>query len=445
MGRRRPKAFRLAGGERDERRPDGAGRRRSSRPPRSPRIAWEDEHLLVVDKPAGLVVHPAPGHRAVTLVDLLAERAGGEWQPHVVHRLDRNTSGLMLVAKTRPCRQPAARCDPAPGGSARVPRAARGRLGREERDDRCADRARRPQAHPDVHPHRQAARGPHSFRGGALPGRLHAGAGPPRDGPHASDPGPLRGDRATRSAATPNTGGAASWAQAPVPAQRPDRPSPIRRPAHRARRSSPLARRPGGGARHGRPAPKTAAGRHHAAPPLMLARQIGGPIMEVGKRMPASTLPKRPGCPETCVDWPLTGGQPGPSTAIVDPAHADVALPGWEPSGSARVPRVGVDRVTSQKRELNVTEVGIRELLEAGVHFGHQTRRWHPKMRRYIFGERDGIYIIDLAEVGRHARDGRASSPTTSRRAAGSSCSSAPRSRPRTRSRRWPRRPACRT
>jgi small subunit ribosomal protein S2 len=41
-------------------------------------------------------------------------------------------------------------------------------------------------------------------------------------------------------------------------------------------------------------------------------------------------------------------------------------------------------------------EVGIRELLEAGVHFGHQTRRWHPKMRRYIFGERDGIYIIDL-------------------------------------------------
>jgi small subunit ribosomal protein S2 len=43
-----------------------------------------------------------------------------------------------------------------------------------------------------------------------------------------------------------------------------------------------------------------------------------------------------------------------------------------------------------------MSQVGIRELLEAGVHFGHQTRRWHPKMRRYIFGERDGIYIIDL-------------------------------------------------
>jgi small subunit ribosomal protein S2 len=46
-----------------------------------------------------------------------------------------------------------------------------------------------------------------------------------------------------------------------------------------------------------------------------------------------------------------------------------------------------------------LTQVGVRELLEAGVHFGHQTRRWHPKMRRYIFGERDGIYIIDLLKT----------------------------------------------
>src|SRR5688572_8487526 len=45
------------------------------------------------------------------------------------------------------------------------------------------------------------------------------------------------------------------------------------------------------------------------------------------------------------------------------------------------------------------TEVGIRELLEAGVHFGHQTRRWNPKMRRFIHGEREGIYIIDLLKT----------------------------------------------
>ena len=53
-------------------------------------------------------------------------------------------------------------------------------------------------------------------------------------------------------------------------------------------------------------------------------------------------------------------------------------------------------------------EVGIKELLEAGVHFGHQTRRWNPKMRRFIFGERDGIYIIDLLqteELLQNARD----------------------------------------
>ncbi|MGZ4258617.1 MAG: 30S ribosomal protein S2 [Gaiellaceae bacterium] len=43
--------------------------------------------------------------------------------------------------------------------------------------------------------------------------------------------------------------------------------------------------------------------------------------------------------------------------------------------------------------------VTMRELLEAGVHFGHQTRRWNPKMKRYIFGERGGIYIIDLQQT----------------------------------------------
>src|ERR1700735_1177152 len=46
-------------------------------------------------------------------------------------------------------------------------------------------------------------------------------------------------------------------------------------------------------------------------------------------------------------------------------------------------------------------EVGIKDLLEAGVPFGHQTRRWNPKMRRFIFGERDGIYIIDLLKTKR--------------------------------------------
>src|SRR5258706_16007301 len=41
----------------------------------------------------------------------------------------------------------------------------------------------------------------------------------------------------------------------------------------------------------------------------------------------------------------------------------------------------------------------MKELLEAGVHFGHQTKRWNPKMKEYIFGERNGIYIVDLQKT----------------------------------------------
>src|SRR5262249_23020315 len=65
-------------------------------------VAYEDEHLLVVDKPAGVGVHPARGHWAGTLPQALDGRAaGGEdpWRAGIVHRLDRDTSGLLVVAK----------------------------------------------------------------------------------------------------------------------------------------------------------------------------------------------------------------------------------------------------------------------------------------------------------------------------------------------------------
>ena len=64
-------------------------------------IAYEDEHLIVVDKPAGVVVHPAPGHSSGTLAQALAGRTGGGEgrRPGIVHRLDRDTSGLLVVAK----------------------------------------------------------------------------------------------------------------------------------------------------------------------------------------------------------------------------------------------------------------------------------------------------------------------------------------------------------
>jgi 23S rRNA pseudouridine1911/1915/1917 synthase len=71
------------------------------------RIIFEDEHLLVVDKPAGLVVHPAAGNRDGTLVNALLHHCGdslsgigGVARPGIVHRIDKDTSGLLLVAKT---------------------------------------------------------------------------------------------------------------------------------------------------------------------------------------------------------------------------------------------------------------------------------------------------------------------------------------------------------
>ena len=69
-------------------------------------IVYEDDHIIVVDKPAGLVVHPAPGHLDGTLVNALLhhcpnlEGIGGVARPGIVHRLDQDTSGLMIVAKT---------------------------------------------------------------------------------------------------------------------------------------------------------------------------------------------------------------------------------------------------------------------------------------------------------------------------------------------------------
>ena len=52
-----------------------------------------------------------------------------------------------------------------------------------------------------------------------------------------------------------------------------------------------------------------------------------------------------------------------------------------------------------------MTAIAMKDLLEAGVHFGHQTKRWNPKMKPYIFGERNGIYILDLGRTARHYRD----------------------------------------
>jgi 23S rRNA pseudouridine1911/1915/1917 synthase len=101
-GEARPKSHRLEGGEDVVVELPGAAAPLAAEEMHL-RVAWEDEHLLVVDKPAGVVVHPGTGHQTGTLVHgLLAhDVAGGdEERPGIVHRLDRDTSGLLVVARS---------------------------------------------------------------------------------------------------------------------------------------------------------------------------------------------------------------------------------------------------------------------------------------------------------------------------------------------------------
>jgi len=96
----RPKSFRLEGGEQVVLQDEVAVPDLPAPP--EPAIVWEDEHLLVINKPPGLVVHPGAGHASGTLVHALAGKiAGGDPErPGVVHRLDRDTSGLMALARS---------------------------------------------------------------------------------------------------------------------------------------------------------------------------------------------------------------------------------------------------------------------------------------------------------------------------------------------------------
>jgi 23S rRNA pseudouridine1911/1915/1917 synthase len=103
-GQAREKSHKLAGGEEIDIELPVAAAAKPAVPPPELTVAYADEHLLVVDKPAGVVVHPAPGHAGGTLAQALAAAgaAGGEEdRPGIVHRLDRYTSGLLVVARSQ--------------------------------------------------------------------------------------------------------------------------------------------------------------------------------------------------------------------------------------------------------------------------------------------------------------------------------------------------------
>jgi 23S rRNA pseudouridine1911/1915/1917 synthase len=103
-GQVRGKSHKLAGGEAIEIEWPAPAAEEPSLPAPELTIAYADEHLLVVDKPAGVVVHPAPGHAGGTLAQALSA-AGAEGGPEaragIVHRIDRDTSGLLVVARSQ--------------------------------------------------------------------------------------------------------------------------------------------------------------------------------------------------------------------------------------------------------------------------------------------------------------------------------------------------------
>lgn len=101
-GNARLKSYRLEGGEELEIDLPPEKTQELEREDVEFRVAYEDEHLLVVDKPAGVVVHPGAGHGTGTLVHGLVgvAQGGDEDRPGIVHRLDRDTSGLLVVARS---------------------------------------------------------------------------------------------------------------------------------------------------------------------------------------------------------------------------------------------------------------------------------------------------------------------------------------------------------
>ena len=117
-------------------------------------------------------------------------------------------------------------------------------------------------------------------------------------------------------------------------------------------------------------------------------------------RSPASGSTSSRRCPTDLGRGPRAGPRRSAerrytSTVVFPPSRRPgrVGVPGFEPVPPA--PR-RLYRNPTEKGASPVAVVSMRELLEAGVHFGHQTRRWNPKMKRFIFTERGGIYIIDL-------------------------------------------------
>jgi 23S rRNA pseudouridine1911/1915/1917 synthase len=175
-------------------------------------VPYEDEHLLIVDKPAGLVVHPARGHWTGTLAQALAGRAAGgdETRPGIVHRLDRDTSGLLVVARSEEAHRRLKDLI----GSRLVEREYLALvLGRPPARTGTIDApigTRPPRPDPQLDRHGHAARGPHPLRHRARAARDDPAARAPGDRPHPPDPRAPGGHRPPRWSAIPEYGGSSA-------------------------------------------------------------------------------------------------------------------------------------------------------------------------------------------------------------------------------------------
>ena len=195
----RAKSYRLEGGEEIEL--PAAEPEPVVAPPAPPRSSSRTSTCWSIDKPAGLVVHPGAGHRTGTLVDALAGKiAGGEpGRPGIVHRLDRDTSGLMVAARTQEAYELLTGLVREHALERTYTRARQGTAAFPHRADRGADRPRPRRPDARLARHRLAARRGHALRGRLelWPGhallRVHAG-----DGADAPDPRAPRRDRPAR-------------------------------------------------------------------------------------------------------------------------------------------------------------------------------------------------------------------------------------------------------
>ena len=215
-------------------------------------IAYEDDHLLVVDKPAGpgraSCARASRGHAGAA-----ARVRRGRWsrpqRAGIVHRLDRDTSGLLVVARSDEAHRRLQRALAERRDRAGVHRARPRSSTCTHRDDRGSDRTRPARAHAHGRRRRRSARSPHAFRDRALAGRVHAPAPAPGHRPHAPDPCPPAGDRPPRRGRSRVRAATAQPARlayrharsgAPVPARRAPVVRPSRSPPRRSTSRSPL-------------------------------------------------------------------------------------------------------------------------------------------------------------------------------------------------------------